>query len=222
MNTLTRHLTALVATLALAVTAAGCANTPTTTPTADTADSQATLDAINNASEITATKSLLSWGDEWVIEADGNKVGTVTGQAIYTIGDVYPLTTMNRNLVASETEELSAITHTATLYDWNNNPTGTLEERVLALMPTVDIHHPDAYGSDNITGTATTVFASLTHQTTIADNTGAAAWDTERAMFTLRTTITITRNNAGGTVSGIDALMVTLMMSEIYDGASNK
>ena len=44
----------------------------------------------------------------------------------------------------------------------------------------------------------------------IADNTGAAAWDTERAMFTLRTTITITRNNAGGTVSGIDALMVTL------------
>lgn len=41
-------------------------------------------------------------------------------------------------------------------------------------------------------------------------------------MFTLRTTITITRNNAGGTVSGIDALMVTLMMSEIYDGAINK
>ena len=64
MNALTRHLTALVATLALAATVAGCTNTPTATPTADTADSQATLDAINNASEITATKSLLSWGDE--------------------------------------------------------------------------------------------------------------------------------------------------------------
>lgn len=88
MNTLTRHLTALVATLALAATAAGCANTPTATPTTDVADSQAALDAINNVSEITATKSLLSWGDEWVIEADGNKVGTVTGQAIYAIGDV--------------------------------------------------------------------------------------------------------------------------------------
>lgn len=62
MNTLTRHLTALVATLALAATAAGCANTPTATPTTDVADSQAALDAINNASEITATKSLLSWG----------------------------------------------------------------------------------------------------------------------------------------------------------------
>ena len=220
MNAITRHLTTLVATLALAVTAAGCANTPTATPTADTADSQATLDAINNANEITATKSLLSWGDEWVIEADGNKVGTVTGQAIYTIGDVYSLTTMNRNLVASETEELSAITHTATLYDWNNQPTGTLEERVLALTPTVDIHHPDAHGSDNITGTATTAFASLTHQTAITDNTGAVAWDTERAMFALQTTITITRNTAGGTVSGIDALMVTLMMSEIH--RSNK
>lgn len=143
MNALTRRLATLATTLALAVTAAGCANTPTATPTADTADSQATLDAINNAREITATKSLLSWGDEWVIEADGNKVGTVTGQAIYTIGDVYSLTTMNGNLVASETEELSTITHTATLYDWNNNPTGTLEERVLALMPTVDIHHTD-------------------------------------------------------------------------------
>lgn len=222
MNALTRRLATLATTLALAVTAAGCANTPTATPTADTADSQATLDAINNAREITATKSLLSWGDEWVIEADGNKVGTVTGQAIYAIGDVYSLTTMNGNLVASETEELSTITHTATLYDWNNNPTGTLEERVLALMPTVDIHHTDANGSDNITGTATTVFASLTHQTTIADNAGAVAWETERAMFALRTTITITRNNAGGTVTGIDALMVTLMMSEIYDGASNK
>ena len=222
MNALTRHLTTLVATLALAATAAGCANTPTATPTTDVADSQAALNAINNASEITATKSLLSWGDEWVIEADGNKVGTVTGQAIYTIGDVYSLTTMNGNLVASETEELSTITHTATLYDWNNQPTGTLEERALALMPTVDIHHTDANGSDNITGTATTVFASLTHQTTIADNTGTQAWETKRHAFTLRTTITITRNNACGTVTGIDALMVTLMMSEIYDGAINK
>lgn len=222
MNALTRRLTALVGTLTLAATATGCANTPTATPTADTADSQAALDAINNAHEITATKSLFSWGDEWVIEADGNKVGTVTGQAIYTIGDVYSLTTTSGNLVASETEELSAITHTATLYDWNNQPTGALEERVLALMPTVDIHHTDAHGSDNITGTSTTVFASLTHQTTIADNAGAEAWNTERHAFTLRTTITITRNNAGGTVSGIDALMVTLMMSEIYDGAINK
>lgn len=191
MNTLTRRLTTLVAALALAATAAGCANTPTATPTADTADSQATLDAINNASEITATKSLLSWGDEWVIEADGQQVGTVTGQVIYTIGDVYSLTTTSGNLVASETEELSTITHTATLYDWGNQPTGTLEERFLALMPTVDIHHTDANGSDNITGTATTVFASLTHQTTIADNTGAEAWETERAMFTLRTTLTL-------------------------------
>lgn len=121
---------------------------------------------------------------------------------------------MNRNLVASETEELSAITHTATLYDWNNQPTGTLEERVLTLMPTVDIHHPDANGSDIITGTATTVFASLTHQTTIADNAGAEAWNTERHAFTLRTTITITRNNAGGTVSGINALLVGTKLSD--------
>ena len=210
MNTLTRHLTALVATLALAATAAGCANTPTATPTTDVADSQAALDAINNASEITATKSLLSWGDEWVIEADGNKVGTVTGQAIYAIGDVYSLTTTSGNLVASESEELKAITHEATLYDWNNQPTGKLEERVLALTPTVDIHHTDANGSDTITGTATTAFASLTHQTAITDNAGTVAWNTERHAFTLRTTITITRNTTSGTVSGIDALMVTL------------
>ena len=149
-----------------------------------------------------------------MIEADGNKVGTVTGQALYSIGDVYSLTTTSGNLVASETEELSAITHTATLYDWNNNPTGTLEERVLALTPTVDIVHTDANGSDNITGTATTTFASLTHQTTIADNTGTQAWETERHAFTLRTTITITRNNAGGTVSGIDALMVGTKLSD--------
>ena len=178
--------------------------------------------ALNNASEITATKSLLSWGDEWTIAADGQQVGTVTGQAIYAIGDVYSLTTVSGNLVASETEELKVITHTATLYDWNNKPTGTLEERALALTPTVDIHHPDAHGSDNITGIATTAFASLTHQTTIADNTGAVAWETERHPFTLHTTITIKRNTAGGTVSGIDALLVTLMMSEIHDGASNK
>lgn len=216
MNTLTRRIAALVSTIALTATAAGCANKPTATPTTNVADSQAALDAINNANEITATKSLLSWGDEWVIEADGNKVGTVTGQVIYTIGDVYSLTTTSGNLVASETEELSAITHTATLYDWNNKPTGTLEERVLALMPTVDIHHADANGSDEITGTATTAFASLTHQTIITDNTGAEAWNTERHAFTLRTTITITRNTTSGTVSGIDALMVTLMMSEIH------
>lgn len=223
MNALTRRLATLVATLALAATAAGCANTLTATPSADAADSQAVLDALNNANEITATKSLFSWGDEWAIEADGQQIGTVTGQAIYAIGDVYSLTTMNGNLVTSETEEMNAITHTATLYDWGNQPTGTLEERVLALTPTVDIHHTDANGSDTITGTATTAFASLTHQTTITDNTGAVAWETERAMFALRTTVTITRSAEGGsTVSGVDALLVALMMSEIYDGVSNK
>ena len=216
MNAITRRLATLATTLALAVTAAGCANTPTATPTADTADSQAALDALNNANEITATKSLLSWGDEWVIEADGNKVGTVTGQAIYTIGDVYSLTTTSGNLVASETEELKAITHEETLYDWNNQPTGKLEERLVTLTPTVDIIHTNSGGTSETVGTSTTAFVSLTHQTTITDNTGAAAWDTERHAFTLRTTITITRNTTGGTVTGIDALLVTLMMSEIH------
>lgn len=86
----------------------------------------------------------------------------------------------------------------------------------MTLTPTVDIHHTDAHGSDKITGTSTTDFVSLTHQTTITDNTGAEAWNTERHAFTLRTTITITRNTAGGTVSGVDALMVTLMVSEIH------
>lgn len=81
MNTLARRIATPVAALALAATATGCTNTPTATPTTDVADSQAALDALNNASEITATKSLFSWGDEWGIEADGNKVGTVTGQA---------------------------------------------------------------------------------------------------------------------------------------------
>lgn len=216
MNTITRRIATLVAALALAVATAGCANTPTATPTADVADSQAALDALNNASEITATKSLFSWGDEWVIEADGQQVGTVTGQAIYAIGDVYSLSTMNGNLVASESENFQPITHAATLYDWDNQETGRLEERFVALTPTVDIHHTDAHGSDEITGTSTTDFVSLTHQTTITDNADAEAWNTERHAFTLRTTITITRNTAGGTVSGVDALMVTLMVSEIH------
>lgn len=167
MNTLARRIATLVAALALAATAAGCANTPTATPTADTADSQAALDALNNAREITATKSLLSWGDEWGIEADGNKVGTVTGQALYAIGDVYPLVTTSGNLVASESENFQPITHAATLYDWNNQETGRLEERFVALTPTVDIIHTTSSGSNNITGTATTVFASLTHQLTL-------------------------------------------------------
>lgn len=220
MNAIARRIATLVAAIALTVTAAGCANTPTATPTANIADSQATLDAINNASEITATKSLFSWGDKWVIEADGQQVGTVTGQAIYAIGDAYSLTTMSGNLVASETEEMSAITHTATLYDCGNQPTGKLEERLVTLAPTVDIIHTTSNGSNETVGTSTTDFASLTHQTTITDNAGTVAWNTERHAFTLRTTIT--RNNAGGTVTGIDALMVTLMMSEIHDGASNK
>lgn len=125
------------------------------------------MDALNNASEITATKSLLSRGDEWGIEADGNKVGTVTGQALYAIGDVYSLVTTSGNLVASESENFQPITHTATLYDWNNRSTGTLKERVLALTPTVDIIHTTSNGSNNITGTVTTIFAPLTHQTTL-------------------------------------------------------
>lgn len=156
-----------------------------------------------------------------MIEVDGQQAGTVTGQAIYAIGDVYSLTTTSGNLVASETEELNAITHTATLYDWDNKETGRLEERVLALTPTVDTIHTNGGGNETV-GTATTDLISFTHQTAITDNTGAQAWNTERHAFTLRTTITITRRADNSSVPGIDALMVTLMMSEIHDGASNK
>ena len=55
----------------------------------------------------------------------------------------------------------------AVVHDWNNNPTGTLEERVLALTPTVDIIHTTSNGSNETVGTSTTAFASLTHQTTL-------------------------------------------------------
>lgn len=69
---------------------------------------------------------------------------------------------------------------------------------------------------NTLTRRLATPVAPLTHQATIADNTGAQARETKRHALTLRTTITTTRNTAGGTVTGIDALMATLTMSEIH------
>ena len=123
-------------------------------------DTGATLYTVIEESETRRTLAQL-------IRFGGNKVGTVTGQALYAIGDVYSLVTTSGNLVASESENFQPITHAATLYDWNNQETGRLEERFVALTPTVDIIHTTSNGSYNITGTATTVFASLTHQTTL-------------------------------------------------------
>ena len=189
-------------------------NKPTGETTKDVADSQAAVETINNAKEIRATKAWFTWGDEWTIYADNKEVGTVKGKTFPVLGDTYSLYTTKGNLVGSESENPQIISHKASVYDWSNKEIGHLDAEILTFMAQVKVHH----GNTKV-GVSQQKFG-LTFNTDIKDNNDVTGWKMSRAFFSFTSDLTITKK-ANTEVTGMDALWVSLMMSEIHDAKSN-
>lgn len=189
-------------------------NKPTGETTKDVSDSQAVVETINNAKEIRATKSWFTWGDEWTIYANGNEVGKVKGKTWPVLGDTYSLYTTKGNLVGSESENPQIISHKAGIYDWNNQETGHLDAEILTFLAKVQVYH-----GDTKVGVSQQKFG-LTFNTDIKDNNDVTGWKMNRAFFSFTSDLTITKK-ADTEVTGMDALWVSLMMSEIHDAKSS-
>ena len=204
----------IIAALVVVMACTSCNTTPDGEPSKDVADSRSVVDRINTAKKIQADKAPLTFGDKWTIYADGQNVGEVRGTVLPAMGDTYSLYSPSGNLVGSEVKSPKVVSHTAKIYDWSNQETGCLQVDTLSFMMTVRIHH-----GDTKVGVAEQSLG-LSLSSDLLNTAGRRAWHMSRGMLSIGSDLTITRE-ANTEVTGMDALWVSLVMSEIHDAESS-
>ena len=190
----------IIAALVVVLACTSCNTTPEGEPSKDVADSWSVVDRINTAKKIRADKA--------------PHVGEVRGTVLPAMGDTYSLYSPSGNLVGSEVKLPKVVSHTAKIYDWSNQETGYLQVDTLSFMMTARIHH-----GDTKVGVAEQSLG-LSLNSDILDTAGRRAWHMNRDMPSIGSDLTITRET-DTEVTGMDALWVSLAMSEIHDAESS-
>lgn len=202
---------------------AGCSmaygDSSTTTPlvTQDAADSEAVLEKLRWADEITLKKKAMSFNDQYEVSADGEKVGEIQGQYIYTLGDTFSLFSTAGNLVASEGEAYRVVKHEAKLYNYNNEPAGRIQEEISFLLTRWTIY--DA--NDEKLGQAEQNF-SWTLNFDVKNAEGEPEYTISKAAFSIGAEMTIKRVANEPTVPVMNAVWLAAVANEIAEAEEAK
>jgi len=186
------------------------------TVTSDVADSESVLKKLEDADSIEAKKAVFSFGDSWTVTADGEEVGEIKGQAIYSIGDTYSLFSPADNLVASEAEGYRVVNHRAGLYDYNNEKRGEIQEQFSMFLAQYKIKDAE----DRTVGTAKQKF-SITMSFDIEGKHGDPEYKVSKAAFSMGSKVTIDAQSKDRSVDAVDALWLAVIASEVDDAKND-
>lgn len=186
------------------------------TATTDVADSRSVLQKLESADTIEAKKAVFSFGDSWTVTADGEEVGEIKGQVIYSIGDTYSLFSPAGNLVASEAEGYRVVNHRAGLYDYNNKKRGEIQEQFSMFLAQYKIKDAE----DKTVGTAKQKF-SITMSFDIEGKNGDPEYKISKAAFSMGSKVTIDAQSKDRSVDAVDALWLAVIASEVEDAKSD-
>lgn len=208
--------------LALITVLTGCSvgGSPESLPkvtTGDKADSLAVIETLNNAKNIQLRKTVISFGDEWTVVADGREVAKIKGQPLYMIGDTYSMFTLKGNLVGSEGEQFRIINHRADLYDYNNTKIGSIDQEVLSFLYKFTFR--DAAG--NVTGKMDQDF-NLVLAGTMMDANGTPAWKFSKQFLSWGATLDLTRQSSDTRIDVMSAIWMTVIINEIDESRQSK
>jgi len=184
--------------------------------TSDVADSESVLQKLEDADTIEAKKAVFSFGDSWKVTADGEEVGEIKGQTIYSIGDTYSLFSPAGNLVASEAEGYRIVNHRAGLYDYNNKKRGEIQEQFSMFLAEYKIKDAE----DKTLGTAKQKF-SITMNFDIEGKHGDSEYKISKAAFSMGSKVTIDAQSKDRSVDAVDALWLAVIASEVEDAKSD-
>lgn len=173
--------------------------------------SQQTLNQLSNADTITINKALISFGDDWSVQADGIEIANVKGQAIQTLGDTYSMTNKDGNLVASQAEKTFGSLQGANTYDYNNTNNGVITKDNAFLQ---NYTLTDANG--NTIGNATQTLNLVTSMD-VKDANGEVEYQVQKATFSWgnQASLTVTKKVENPDVPVEDAIWVAMIANEI-------
>jgi len=167
------------------------------------------LQKLDEAEEITLQKRLISWGDRWSVNVNGEQIAEVRGQPIYLIGDTYSMFSNNGNLVGSEGEAFRIALNEARLYDYNNEQTGVIRQRWTALFYNFDFLDMDGQTVGNLQQNfALTLNASITNPD------GSCAFQISKALLSIGDRLTVARCGKSE-IPAVDAVWMAMILNEI-------
>ncbi len=179
------------------------------------ADVEAAITTLENASTITVKKAVVSIGDSWEVLVDDVKIATIKGEFIYVLGDTYTMRTIAGNIMGSEGEQYRIINHNAILYDKDGNQNGSIKEEFFSFWYKFYINDAD----EQLVGTAEQNL-SLTLSADIKDADDNVAWRIDKKFFAIGSTLTIEKKAEETDVSAMQAVWMTVIMSEIDEAAN--
>lgn len=201
--------------LALAGCGGTVVNAQLPAPTTNLTDSETTLNSLRGAEVIELHKALISLGDHWNVKANGEDVAEVEGQFIAMFGDTYNMFSNEGNLVASEAEEIIRVLPGATLYDYNNEIRGGINQELTIFLSKYTIEDADG----NTVGTAEQQL-NFVLDFTIKNTADVAEYRVEKAFFSIGAQLTITRLVDAPTVDVQDVIWVAMIANELSEQSS--
>jgi hypothetical protein len=186
--------------------------------TANVEDSQQVLKTLRFAERIDLKKAALSLNDIYSVSADGVEVGEIRGQYIYLLGDTFSLFSEEGNLVASEGEDYRIITAEAKLFDYNNEPAGSIKENISWPLTNWSIYDTE----ENLVGNAQQNL-SLSLDFTVKDFEGNPQYQINKNMFSMfGAELSIKRLSNEATVSAMDVVWLAAIANEITEAQDEK
>lgn len=186
--------------------------------TGDVEDSEQVLETLRFAEKIELKKAALSVNDVYSVTADGVKLGEIRGQYIYLLGDTYSFFSEKGNLVASEGEDYRILTHEAKLFDYNNEPSGSIKENISWPLTNWSI-----YGADEeLLGDAQQNL-NFSLDFTVNDAQGNPQYQINKNMFSMfGAELSVKRLSKEPTVSAMDAVWLAAVANEIAEAQDEK
>lgn len=224
METMKRTLSLTAIFLSTVIALSGCSmaygdkSTVEPTVTQDEADSQATLDTLRFAEVIELKKTAISLNDVYSVKADGEELGEIRGQYIYALGDTYSYFSERGNLVASEGEGFRLVSHEAELYDYLNQPSGSIKENISWPLTNWSIY--DSEG-ERIGNAQQNLNFSLDF--TVNDELGNPQYQINKNLFSMfGAELKITRIANEPTVHAMNAIWLAAITNEIAEAEEAK
>lgn len=216
---LTKGASAFMGGAVLVGTLTGCGATVAELPdsTSNVKDSQSVIQTLDEAKEINLKKEVFSIGDSWDVQADGEDIAEMKGQAIPVLGDTYTMYSTDGNVVGSEAQKIAQVMRGATLYDYNNEERGEIEQNLSLMLSKYTI--TDSTGKT--IGTAEQKL-SMTLNFDIKNSDGDVEYKVSKAAFSWGASLDVERQVDSPEVSAQDAVWLTVIANEVEEAQNDK
>ena len=194
----------------------GCNKTVSLDSNPDVAVIEKSLETLDDAKVIKMNKHAFSLSDYWDITVDNQEFGTIKGEFLPLLGDVYTLRDKENNILAYETEDIATFSNKAQIYDYNGEKTGLMTGEFWSLKKDFAITESNNKKPARLKADWTLFLKSAK----IYNDKDQVQYDIQQNFSVFNKEWTITKK-WDGSVTGKNAVLLTAILNETTENHSS-